>query len=298
VVKPARQRAREDPASHHAEVYRLLDEARQYFWSRAGRFPSWREALILFAGARLEQAGIEPAIVRSAVQECESPASSHYLAAQWIVYPEAPWTESGQTRPGLREELRSEYAPGSSGRARPDPPPSTGPSSGPEAPPTEQEEKAEAMVRYYGEEICKLEEEVRVLERLLAAKRLLLSSYLESRSKYEAQTRAAKERARGEQAAREEAEREARGRRAREARGRRARQESEQSGRARTGDKAQTPWWAKELGITAPFTFEQIKAAYRARSMVTHPDRGGSDAAFARLKRAYDEACLKYATRP
>jgi hypothetical protein len=312
VIEPSRRRVREDPACYHRELRRLRDEARHYFWSRARRFPSPREALVMFARARMEQAGVDPAIVRSAVQESELPSSSNYAAAQWIVYPDLRSVESGRRRRGLLEELRARYGPAAAGRPRTDPPPSTGPSPGPEAPPTEEDQKAEAMVAYYAAQLREVEEEVRVLERLLAAKEVLRSNYRETRSKHEAQLRAARERARGEQAAREQAERVARERRDREARERaerearerqarekaeRAHSERERRSRSRRGPSS-PPWWATELGITPPFTYEKIKAAYRTRSMVTHPDRGGTNQAFARLKKAYDEACLRFATRP
>jgi hypothetical protein len=52
------------------------------------------------------------------------------------------------------------------------------------------------------------------------------------------------------------------------------------------------PWWADELGldILAGLTGDVIKNAYRARAMVVHPDRGGTDAAMAKLNQARDEA--------
>ena len=42
--------------------------------------------------------------------------------------------------------------------------------------------------------------------------------------------------------------------------------------------------------IAPPHTLERIRAAYRARSREAHPDAGGSDAAFVRLRAAYEEA--------
>lgn len=48
--------------------------------------------------------------------------------------------------------------------------------------------------------------------------------------------------------------------------------------------------WAAVLGVSPPYSLERIRAAYRARSREAHPDVGGSDAAFARLQAAYEEA--------
>ena len=48
--------------------------------------------------------------------------------------------------------------------------------------------------------------------------------------------------------------------------------------------------WADILGLAPPYTLERIRAAYRARSREAHPDAGGSDAAFVRLRAAYEEA--------
>lgn len=50
------------------------------------------------------------------------------------------------------------------------------------------------------------------------------------------------------------------------------------------------PPWAEVLGIAPPFAFEQIRAAFRSRSREAHPDTGGSDADFVRLREAYGDA--------
>ena len=48
--------------------------------------------------------------------------------------------------------------------------------------------------------------------------------------------------------------------------------------------------WASILGLTPPYSAEQVRRAYRARSRDAHPDAGGSHADFVRLRRAYDQA--------
>jgi len=48
--------------------------------------------------------------------------------------------------------------------------------------------------------------------------------------------------------------------------------------------------WSSILGLTPPFTAEQIRLAYRARSRAAHPDAGGSHEDFVRLRRAYEQA--------
>jgi hypothetical protein len=57
------------------------------------------------------------------------------------------------------------------------------------------------------------------------------------------------------------------------------------------------PGWAVVLGVAAPFSTEQIRAAYRARSKAAHPDIGGSHDAFVRLQSAYEEAQQYCASR-
>lgn len=48
-------------------------------------------------------------------------------------------------------------------------------------------------------------------------------------------------------------------------------------------------WWSI-LGITENATKEEIKKAYRRLSLEFHPDRGGSDEQFQRIRKAYEEA--------
>lgn len=50
------------------------------------------------------------------------------------------------------------------------------------------------------------------------------------------------------------------------------------------------PNWAMVLGIAPPFSFEQIRAAFRSLSRQAHPDAGGTDAEFVRLREAYEDA--------
>lgn len=47
-------------------------------------------------------------------------------------------------------------------------------------------------------------------------------------------------------------------------------------------------WW-QVLGVSPSATAPEIDAAYREQAKAAHPDRGGSDAAMARLNRARDE---------
>ena len=57
---------------------------------------------------------------------------------------------------------------------------------------------------------------------------------------------------------------------------------------------AAPPPWAAVLGVSAPFHLEQIRLAYRARSLQAHPDAGGDEAAFIRLRAAYEAALLHF----
>lgn len=62
-------------------------------------------------------------------------------------------------------------------------------------------------------------------------------------------------------------------------------------------DSGPIPRWAAVLGVTPPFTFARVRAAYRTRSMAAHPDAGGTDAAFVRLQDAFEEAKAYCASR-
>lgn len=54
-----------------------------------------------------------------------------------------------------------------------------------------------------------------------------------------------------------------------------------------TNDRASV--WAI-LGVTRDVTTEELKAAFRQKALATHPDRGGDDASFRAVLRAYEEA--------
>ncbi len=47
------------------------------------------------------------------------------------------------------------------------------------------------------------------------------------------------------------------------------------------------------LGLTPQATIPEIRAAFRQRALVTHPDRGGDPEAFRALRRAHDEALVR-----
>ncbi len=51
-----------------------------------------------------------------------------------------------------------------------------------------------------------------------------------------------------------------------------------------------TPTWAEILGVGPPFNLEKIRAAYRVKSRQAHPDTGGTNAEFVRLREALEEA--------
>lgn len=50
------------------------------------------------------------------------------------------------------------------------------------------------------------------------------------------------------------------------------------------------PWALEVLGVGAEATADEIKRAFRAAALRTHPDRGGDEAAFIDVKRALDVA--------
>lgn len=57
------------------------------------------------------------------------------------------------------------------------------------------------------------------------------------------------------------------------------------------GKNADTlPEWAIVLEIVPPFRLDLVREAYRARSLVVHPDVGGSNAEFVKLRSAYETA--------
>jgi len=59
------------------------------------------------------------------------------------------------------------------------------------------------------------------------------------------------------------------------------------------GENGSTPGghaWAAVLGVAPPFSRDQVRAAFRARSKEFHPDVGGDPGAFIRLLSAYEQA--------
>lgn len=58
----------------------------------------------------------------------------------------------------------------------------------------------------------------------------------------------------------------------------------------RNGATGFAPSWAITLGVVAPFNVEKIRAAFRAKSRNAHPDTGGTQAEFIRLREAYEQA--------
>jgi len=55
------------------------------------------------------------------------------------------------------------------------------------------------------------------------------------------------------------------------------------------GETSGMSWW-KELGVAVNADAETIKSAYYQRSKETHPDKGGSHEAQARLNEAFEQA--------
>lgn len=53
---------------------------------------------------------------------------------------------------------------------------------------------------------------------------------------------------------------------------------------------APAPTWAVALGLAPPFTPARVRAAYRDRARTAHPDGGGTEAEFVRLRAAYEAA--------
>jgi hypothetical protein len=61
-------------------------------------------------------------------------------------------------------------------------------------------------------------------------------------------------------------------------------------GTAPRAENSGLPSWASVLGVAPPFTTEQVRKAYRARSKAVHPDLGGRPDEFVRLQAAYEAA--------
>lgn len=54
--------------------------------------------------------------------------------------------------------------------------------------------------------------------------------------------------------------------------------------------KLKVPGFVKDLGIEWPCTLDELNAAWRKLALQHHPDRGGSQAEFVRVKLAYEKA--------
>jgi hypothetical protein len=54
--------------------------------------------------------------------------------------------------------------------------------------------------------------------------------------------------------------------------------------------------WPQVLGLTLPCTAADVRRAYRRLALKHHPDRGGTDAEFNAITRAYDAALLELST--
>jgi hypothetical protein len=65
--------------------------------------------------------------------------------------------------------------------------------------------------------------------------------------------------------------------------------------RGAEGDR--TSIWST-LGLTARASSAEIKAAYHARALETHPDRGGDPEAFRQVQLAYEQALRRRARKP
>lgn len=79
-------------------------------------------------------------------------------------------------------------------------------------------------------------------------------------------------------------------------RGYRAEQRKQESAERPTNTKDIHDWevkrlepWLKDLRLVWPITQVDVTQAFRKLALETHPDMGGSDQAFIRVKRAYDQ---------
>jgi hypothetical protein len=51
--------------------------------------------------------------------------------------------------------------------------------------------------------------------------------------------------------------------------------------------------WAAVLGVSPKAQFAEVRAAFRLRARAAHPDKGGSNAEFQRIKEAFDAAARR-----
>jgi DnaJ domain len=70
----------------------------------------------------------------------------------------------------------------------------------------------------------------------------------------------------------------------------RARGTAETSGAPPTRTPTAGPSIWKTLGLSSTATADELKRAYRARALATHPDRGGDPEAFRAVQSAFEEA--------
>ena len=290
-IVPALERVRARPESLEEEAHKLFNAAKGYFTSRARGRPHNKEALYLFARERLDDLVNDTEIAAQVIGEWEG-RGSQFRLARLILYPLGTWTEymwSYESRgfahvpqPGFIEYARSLARSSSGTSTRPGPPPP------PAGDPLE----------------LGLEANVLAAEEELAKQKDALKAYREAREKA-AQERTDREREAKERADREAAERQARERvererLEREAREKAEREKSEREARERAErDRAASqnsrhhsgrPQWAIILNLSPPFTEERIRAAYRAKAKLTHPDLGGTDKEFREVDVAYDSA--------
>lgn len=64
----------------------------------------------------------------------------------------------------------------------------------------------------------------------------------------------------------------------------------EQSSHSARADHDPRPDFMVTLGLAPPYAIEDVKQAYREKARATHPDRGGSTAAFAAVHEAFERA--------
>ena len=63
------------------------------------------------------------------------------------------------------------------------------------------------------------------------------------------------------------------------------------------GDPGARPAWAIRLELNPPFNLQRVRAAFLNLSRTVHPDAGGSETAFVRLREAYEEGVEYCRTR-
>ena len=279
-IKPALERVQAAPGSLAQEAAKLFTEAKAHFKSQKYGRPGNKEALCLFALERLDDLVNDRVIAGKVIGDWRQ-RGSQYRLARLILYPVDPWPGSTWTvventavrvpvtEPGFIDYARSLARSSSYNAAKPETPP---------PPPSDPIELS-------------LEAKVLIAEQELGRHKDALKAYRESKEK------AARELEERERAAREMAEKQARERQAREQaeRERVERESRERADRDRRAGRTSRhpsgyPAWAMVLNLPPPFTEERIRAAYRAKAKLTHPDLGGTDKEFREVDSAYDAA--------